>query len=92
MKHLYRCIILVEFYINSYMFILTLIVVVESSLCLTKQHAMKTYWRSGGIASPPGKEAPGAHLIGGWVGPSRHGVEEKNSQPLSGIELRSSSP
>jgi hypothetical protein len=58
-------------------------------LCLTKRHAMKTYWGSGGIAphildlgirwrwvvsfTPrplyPKERAPGAHWIGGWVGP-----------------------
>jgi hypothetical protein len=62
---------------------------VKLPLCLTKHHAMKTYWRSGGIAprildlgtrwrwvvsfTPrplyPRERAPGAHWIGGWVGP-----------------------
>jgi hypothetical protein len=43
-------------------------------LCLTKQHAMKVFWGSGGIASRPGRFAPReiapiSHWIGGWVGP-----------------------
>jgi hypothetical protein len=46
---------------------------VKLSLCLTKNHAMKAYWGSGGIASRPGRftpreRAPGTHWIGGWVG------------------------
>jgi len=39
----------------------------------------------------PGEGTPGTHWIGSWVGP-RRGGEEKNSQPLPGIEPRSSSP
>jgi hypothetical protein len=37
----------------------------------------------------PRERAPGSHWIGGWVGPksrSGRGGEEKNSQPLPGIE------
>jgi hypothetical protein len=37
------------------------------SLCVTKYHAMKTYWRSGGIA--PRILNPGTYWVGGWVGP-----------------------
>jgi hypothetical protein len=46
---------------------------VKTSLCLTKHHAMKAYWGSGGIAPcilyPPRERAPGTHWIGGWLGP-----------------------
>jgi hypothetical protein len=62
---------------------------VKLSLCLTKHHAMKTYWGwrysythsltsaldgSEWSVSRPGRftpreRAPGAHWIGGWVGP-----------------------
>jgi hypothetical protein len=56
---------------------------VKLSLCLTKHHAMKTYWGAfltsaldGGewSASLPGlftprERVPGTHWIGGWVGP-----------------------
>jgi hypothetical protein len=41
-------------------------------------------------ALPPGKEPPGTHWIGGWVGP-RAGlddVEKKIFLTLSGLELR----
>jgi hypothetical protein len=57
---------------------------VKLSLCLTKHHAMKTYWGSGGIGplglnlglhrgkwlhSHPGRFTAGTHWMGGWVGP-----------------------
>jgi hypothetical protein len=34
----------------------------------------------------PRERAPGIHWIGGWVGSSGHGGEEKNSQLPLGIE------
>jgi hypothetical protein len=63
--------------------------------CLIKHQAMKTYWRSGGI--PPGKVSPSLmdrELVGGGGAQSRseRGDEDKNSEPLPGIEPRSSSP
>jgi hypothetical protein len=76
---------------------------VKFSLCLTKHHATKTYWGSGGIASHPGSLIPreralGNHWKGGWVGPqSRYepgGEEKKLPTPVSSRtkEPRSSSP
>jgi hypothetical protein len=76
---------------------------------LTEHHAMKTYWRSGGIApriidlgtgmemigqlhAPaallPGKEPryPLGRRMGGPQNRCGHGGEEKNSQPLPGLE------
>jgi hypothetical protein len=62
---------------------------VKVPLCLTKQHAMKAYWGSRGIAplilnfgarwgewpaSRSGRFTPGTHWIGGWVGP-RFGLD-----------------
>jgi hypothetical protein len=57
---------------------------IKLPLCLTKYHAMKTYW-GGGIALrlgrvTPGERALGTHWIGGWMGGpqsrSRRGSEE----------------
>jgi hypothetical protein len=82
---------------------------VKLSLCLTKHHAMKTYWRSGGIAPrirdlgtrwrwvvsftprplyPQGNSPwyPLDRSLGGPQSRSGRGGEEKNSQPLPGIE------
>jgi hypothetical protein len=38
----------------------------------------------------PGERAPGAHWIGGWVGPraSLHDVEKRKFLTLPGLELR----
>jgi hypothetical protein len=83
---------------------------VKLSLCLTKHHVIKTYWRSGGIAPrilylgsrrrwvvsfttrplcPQGK-SPWYPLdrrrLGGPQSRSGRGGEEKNSQPLPGLE------
>jgi hypothetical protein len=62
---------------------------VKLSLCLTKHHAMKTYW---------GMEVwlhafltSGDRRIDGPHSKSGRGGEEKNSSPLPGIEPRSSS-
>jgi hypothetical protein len=88
---------------------------VKSSLCLTKHHAMKAYWGSGGIAPlilhlgtrgrwvvsftplplhPRRKNLryPLHRRVGGPQSRSGRGDEEENSQPLLGIEPRSSSP
>jgi hypothetical protein len=78
---------------------------VKLSLCLTKHHAMKTYWGSGGTAPcildlgtrcrwmplyPQGKHHryPQDKRLGGPQCRSGRGSEEKNSQPLPGIELQ----
>jgi len=56
---------------------------IKLPLCLTKHHAIKTYWRSGGTAPyilnlgtrrewsalRPGRFTSGTYLIGDWVGP-----------------------
>jgi hypothetical protein len=81
---------------------------VKLSMRLTKYHAMKAYWESGGIASRilwprhymevisftlrplyhQGKSPwyPLDRRLGGPQSRSRRGGEEKNSQPLPGIE------
>jgi hypothetical protein len=82
---------------------------VKLSLCLTKHHAMKTYWGIGGIATripdlgtrwkwvvsftprplyPKGKNPwyPWDRTLGGPQSRSGRAGEEKNSQPLPGIE------
>jgi hypothetical protein len=87
---------------------------VNLSLCLTKCHAMRTYWGSGGIAPcildlgtrwrwevsftpwplyPHGKnpQYPFDRRLGGPQSKSGQSGEEKNYQPLPGIEPPSSS-
>jgi len=49
------------------------------SLCLTKNHFIKTYWGSGSIAPQPSHfisegRTHGTHWTGGWVG-SRAGQD-----------------
>jgi hypothetical protein len=83
---------------------------VKLFLCLTKHHAMKTYWGSGGIAAriltsaldggellasrsdrfTPRERAPGAHWIGGWVGPRAvlDAVAKRKFPAPPGIELQ----
>jgi hypothetical protein len=34
------------------------------------------------------ERAPSTHWIGGWVGSTEHGGEEKNSQPMPGLRLQ----
>jgi hypothetical protein len=82
---------------------------VKLSLCLTKHHAMKTHWGSGGVAPrildlgtrwrwvvsftprplyPQGNSPsyPLERKLDGSQSRSGRGGEEKNSQPLPGIE------
>jgi hypothetical protein len=42
------------------------------------------------ICLAPGKEPPGTHCIGGWVGPTAglDVVEKRKSLPLQGLELQ----
>jgi hypothetical protein len=89
------------------------IIKVKLSLCLTKHHAVKTYWgvqvllhafldlgtRLRWVVSfttrplnPQGKSPryPLDRRLGGSRSRSGRGVEEKNSQPLPGIETQTS--
>jgi len=76
---------------------------VKLSLCLTKHHTMKVYYKNEGVAPCilnvghfiPRLRTYGIHWIGGWMGP-RLGLESMTrkvlSLPMLGIEACSSSP